>query len=1172
MRKLLINAVACLALIPLHAEEESPFKNLLDNSSFEKADASEPASWRIADKTFTSLAQDKARTGKNSLKIEDASDTEGSSAYSKFFPVKPGSNYAIRLWCLSDKGSRGLGVYFAFRNAEGKESKELLKAREKSIQRAPSKAGEWAQTFVSASPPDEAKTVGIWLHTFTNYRITCYVDDVELLEYEGEALEEFGLWSGGTMEQENVKDGNIAVRWSHGSSTSLSLNMRGTEDWTKSNGIEFWLHSDGSVSRFMLIISSENEKTEGIDYYHLGIKLNWKGWRRFLLPYGKLSKSREPVGWNKIDSVRFRATGWGNTPNPKTVVILDGFKRVNRPHKKGAKGPLIQDKEFFHALNLDSPALKDVRAAVETEDWALAKSALAIHLRSREKPNWFFDWRDRPHRNLKTPAGGDDPDQWDYYSTYINLDWRGWKHFSFSKSDFNPKAFVEGKGWKQKKPVGWHWIRYAAINASGWGLTPNANAALYFDDFKLVGKEKSLTLDDFETGSNWRGLESTTSHAKNGKAAGCWKSMAAVTGIKCETLPHDWTDYDRLEFWAYLEEPTESKVILVLDSDLTRKGSSSADAYVNKEFKWKYGSQYWGVKFDKQIDWSANPTQGEARTHLWNEKINRHFHFVTLADAYWNTGNGKYAKALSEQLVDWILNNPPPEYQSGNGPPDGNLAWQTLTTGIRLEGTWPNSVFRCLDSEHFTPEVLTLVLKSVYEQAEHLRRWPSRGNWLTEERMGLLTAGMLFPEFKNAKEWREIAIDTLHKQLTDEVYPDGMQIELAGGYNNWVLSSFSKVLQYADMNDLQDELPKDYKSLIKKMYSYLLYASMPNGVLPGLNDSGPSNIRKRLLKGWELFPHRKDFLFGATAGAQGERPEKLSTEFPYSGHYVMRKSWSPVSPYLLFDSGPFGFGHQHEDKLHFVLYAFGKSLILDPGNYSYDRSKWRRYVLGTHGHNTVMVDGQGQQRRGRRRDEYLWPKPWDKPRPPENDTVWKAQEAYDFVKGVYRSGYGKKRDQSVTHTRRISFIKNPGKEQVNPFWIVSDTMAPSDEKEHHYTSLFHLDATEAKLDEKELSVITQNENDANLLFIPLRTEGLSVRIVKGQVEPQVQGWANHPWRAVPTILCEKKSIGITHLTYVLYPLKEGESAPNHSLSKDDVGLRMTLGENIFSLSSELGKR
>ncbi|MDP6357951.1 MAG: hypothetical protein QF473_22745, partial [Planctomycetota bacterium] len=78
----------------------------------------------------------------------------------------------------------------------------------------PSRTGEWAQTFVSVSPPDEAKTVGIWLHTFTKSKITCYVDDVELLEYEGEALEEFGQWSGGTMERENVKDGKIAVRWS----------------------------------------------------------------------------------------------------------------------------------------------------------------------------------------------------------------------------------------------------------------------------------------------------------------------------------------------------------------------------------------------------------------------------------------------------------------------------------------------------------------------------------------------------------------------------------------------------------------------------------------------------------------------------------------------------------------------------------------------------------------------------------------------------------------------------------------------------------------------------------------------------------------------------------------------------------------------------------------------
>ena len=49
-------------------------------------------------------------------------------------------------------------------------------------------------------------------------------------------------------------------------------------------------------------------------------------------------------------------------------------------------------------------------------------------------------------------------------------------------------------------------------------------------------------------------------------------------------------------------------------------------------------------------------------------------------------------------------------------------------------------------------------------------------------------------------------------------------------------------------------------------------------------------------------------------------PTETSHAFPYSGHYVMRSGWDKDATYLLFDAGPFGAGHQHEDKLHFVLW------------------------------------------------------------------------------------------------------------------------------------------------------------------------------------------------------------------------------------------------------------
>ena len=551
------------------------------------------------------------------------------------------------------------------------------------------------------------------------------------------------------------------------------------------------------------------------------------------------------------------------------------------------------------------------------------------------------------------------------------------------------------------------------------------------------------------------------------------------------------------------------------------------------------------IQFGEKIDWGANPTKGEAKTHLWNESLNRHFHFSVLSEAYWEGGNEKYASELVEQWLDWIEQNPRPMESSGNDVPwpYGCYAWQTLTTGIRLENTWPEALYRGLGSPAFTDEAIAAILKSVCEQARHLIRWPTAHNWLTEECMGVFTAGMLFPEFKEAKEWRRIALERLYKQLDDEIYPDGAEYELAGSYGHWVVSNFCKILDLADLNDLHAELPEDYRPKMEKMFNYLLYASMPDGTTPGLNDSGNSDVRELLARGHQLFPHREDFLYVATSRGEGRTPERTSCGFPYSGHYVMRSGWDEDAYYLLFDSGPYGSAHQHEDKLHFVLYAGGRQHVLDAGNYSYDDSRWRRYVLTTPSHNTVLVDGQGQNRRAKPKTCF-WPRPWKEPAPPLNDTRWESTSDYDYAVGVYDDGYGSENDTTVTHTRRILFVKSSPEDGPGavPYFIILDTLTATDEQTHRYESLFHLDTEEAAIDEETNCVRTVNEGASNLRLFPLADDGMEATIVSGQEDP-VQGWANHPWRPVPTAIFSKSGKGTVRLLHVLCPVPAGRPVP-----------------------------
>jgi len=310
-------------------------------------------------------------------------------------------------------------------------------------------------------------------------------------------------------------------------------------------------------------------------------------------------------------------------------------------------------------------------------------------------------------------------------------------------------------------------------------------------------------------------------------------------------------------------------------------------------------------------------------------------------------------------------------------------------------------------------------------------------------------------------------------------------------------------------------------------------------------------VRGFLTTAARLFPQRQDFLFGATLGSRGQAPAATSYAFPYTGHYVMRSSWDAKGVYALLDTGPYGLGHQHEDKLHLVLYAYGRQLLLDPGNYSYDRSPWRRYVLASAGHNTVLVDGEGQNR-GRQRQTYVLPKPWDTPTPRGDDALWLTSAEADVARGSYRDRYGAKGDLDVVHTRHVVFVKPD-------YFVVTDALAPADTGEHEYTALFHLDAEAAEADAGTLAVRTQWPDQANLTVVPWRREGLAGAVVKGQEDP-VQGWANGPWRPVPTAAFTWKAKGLTQAAWVLWPTPAGQTCPVKALTGEAAadGLRLDL--------------
>ena len=528
------------------------------------------------------------------------------------------------------------------------------------------------------------------------------------------------------------------------------------------------------------------------------------------------------------------------------------------------------------------------------------------------------------------------------------------------------------------------------------------------------------------------------------------------------------------------------------------------------------------------IDWFCNPTREQDDLPVnneWQWQLNRMGFWRALGRAYRETKDERYAQTFVTHLRRWAAQCPRPD-DHGNYP---QSAWRTIESGIRMSGSWPYAFHAFLHSPSFTDGDLVLYLKLCIEHARHLRAHhrPS-GNWLTMEMAGLYTIGAVFPEFKAAKAWRRYAIDLCYRELETQFTPDGAQIELTTGYHWHALRNILTVPLLAAQMGLADELPADFLMRSEKGFEFTLYMMTPDGSTPRVNDAqDEQDVSGMMQMAVTLFPDRADFVWAASGREKGRPPEEVSHAFPYAGYYVMRSGWETDATMACFDAGPTGIAHDHQDKLNLMLWAYGREALLDNGGGPYEQSKWRRYGINTHSHNTVLVDGLSQHRERGYAAEPL------------EDVIWQSTDAFDYVQGIYAESYGE--TMPATHHRRVLFVKPD-------LFLVADTLVPIDDGAHTYQARWHYTTPGVALDPRTQTVVSCDAGLPNLAVAPLLTDGLDVRTISAQEQPELLGWWVRKWavpKAVPTatVLHTRMGKGTQHFLTLLLPLRTGEGNP-----------------------------
>lgn len=447
-------------------------------------------------------------------------------------------------------------------------------------------------------------------------------------------------------------------------------------------------------------------------------------------------------------------------------------------------------------------------------------------------------------------------------------------------------------------------------------------------------------------------------------------------------------------------------------------------------------------------------------------ELNRQQYFSTLGRAYWLTGDESFAETFAAHLNDWMKANPPKQ----------GINWaSSLEVSFRaISWLWAFYFFK--DSPHLTPSLFLRALKFLHLHARHLETYLSTyfspNTHLTGEALGLYYIGMLWPESRAAARWRGVARRILLDALDTHVRADGVYFEQSSYYHRYTTDFYMHFYLLAQANG--DQLEDKVKLKLTALLDHLMYITRPDGTTPlfGDDDGGrlvmlderaANDFRATLSNGAALFA-RPDYKYVAREAAEemlwllgagglktfdalkASPPAEQSRAFVDGGYFVMRDGWDARANFLLLDCGPHGAAggaHAHADALSFDMAAQGRTLLVDPGTFTYTGSAEERDLFrSTAMHNTLTIDYESSS-------VMDGPFKWQRS---ARSTVssWLSRERFDFFEGQH-DGY-ERLPAPATHIRSTLFIKGN-------YWIMRDRVLTTGA--HRYDMHFHFDADAA---------------------------------------------------------------------------------------------------------------
>lgn len=595
---------------------------------------------------------------------------------------------------------------------------------------------------------------------------------------------------------------------------------------------------------------------------------------------------------------------------------------------------------------------------------------------------------------------------------------------------------------------------------------------------------------------------------------------------------------DLIDACNYLLEYYKNKTALVEQPVKSNKINAVADTILNNVFVIQNVRGQVPYLSDGHRDWYY---KGPKNDEEWAWLSNRHSQLGRVYSAYRSTGNPKYAEYADLFLRDFIIASMPYPGAKGNG-----SIWRGLEVASRA-GTWANIFHNSLNNEYISHAAKLLILSSLPDHAHYSRNFHEEGNWLTMELRALANVATKFPEYKESAEWFDYSVRVMQESMKKQIYPDGVQTELTSHYHGvarYSFESFKDICEGANR-----EMPGFYNRTLEKMYAYTAFIMRPDGAGVLNNDGDRDNLRPTVLNASKKY-NNKEWEYIATNGESGTKPSQASFLFPWAGQLISRSGFDYDAHWSFFDIGPWGSGHQHNDKLHVSLSAYGRDLLVDGGRFAYTgavRDKFGRYARSSESHNVLLIDSKGQN---------PGPKRVGKPLP---ETCFKIGKDFDFACGSFDSYINQ--IGNVEHNRSLFYVHGE-------FWVIVDRIVT--DRPRKIDALWHW---HPKCEvEKEKLVVKTNNNKGNLAIIPVGNQKFDLKLVKGQEKPNIQGWYSHEYNIYESNTASIYSTEITGnstFIWLLFPSeKETPKIKTKIIYEDEdiVKLNIKANSNRFQLN------